>query len=104
MPIRIEFWGDEVDSIRTFDVDSQRSVENLEQIVIYPADDRLGSDRKVSFINYFDPKDTLVFLDEPARLLEKGRLAENEVEKARENRAEEMKGRGNGRSSGIFYD
>ncbi|EEG90207.1 hypothetical protein COPCOM_01444 [Coprococcus comes ATCC 27758] len=90
LPIRIEFWGDEVDSIRTFDVDSQRSVENLEQIVIYPADDRLGSDRKVSFINYFDPKDTLVFLDEPARLLEKGRLAENEVEKARENRAEEM--------------
>ena len=78
LPIRIEFWGDEVDSIRTFDVDSQRSVENLEQIVIYPADDRLGSDRKVSFINYFDPKDTLVFLDEPARLLEKGRLAENE--------------------------
>lgn len=72
LPIRIEFWGDEVDSIRTFDVDSQRSVENLEQIVIYPADDRLGSDRKVSFINYFDPKDTLVFLDEPARLLEKG--------------------------------
>lgn len=48
LPIRIEFWGDEVDSIRTFDVDSQRSVENLEQIVIYPADDRLGSDRKVS--------------------------------------------------------
>lgn len=67
LPIRIEFWGDEVDSIRIFDVDSQRSVENLEQIVIYPADDRLGSDRKVSFINYFDPKDTLVFLDEPAR-------------------------------------
>ena len=30
LPIRIEFWGDEVDSIRTFDVDSQRSVENLE--------------------------------------------------------------------------
>ncbi len=45
---------------------------------------------KFLFINYFDPKDTLVFLDEPARLLEKGRLSENEVEKARENRAEEM--------------
>ncbi|MFQ9345128.1 MAG: hypothetical protein ACLR2O_05405 [Coprococcus sp.] len=103
LPIRIEFWGDEVDSIRTFDVDSQRSVENLEQIVIYPADDRLGSDRKVSFINYFDPKDTLVFLDEPARLLEKGRLAENEVEKARENRAEEMERTGEMEvSSGIF--
>ena len=104
LPIRIEFWGDEVDSIRTFDVDSQRSVENLEQIVIYPADDRLGSDRKVSFINYFDPKDTLVFLDEPARLLEKGRLAENEVEKARENRRRNGKNRGDGRSPGVFCD
>lgn len=103
LPIRIEFWGDEVDSIRTFDVDSQRSVENLEQIVIYPADDRLGSDRKVSFINYFDPKDTLVFLDEPARLLEKGRLAENEVEKARENRAEEMERTGEMEEAPEFF-
>lgn len=84
LPIRIEFWGDEVDSIRIFDVDSQRSVENLEQIVIYPADDRLGSDRKVSFINYFDPKDTLVFLDEPAMLLEKGRLGRKRSKKRRE--------------------
>ena len=103
LPIRIEFWGDEVDSIRTFDVDSQRSVENLEQTVIYPADDRLGSDRKVSFINYFDPKDTLVFLDEPARLLEKGRLAENEVEKARENRAEEMERTGEMEEAPEFF-
>lgn len=92
-----------MDSIRTFDVDSQRSVENLEQIVIYPADDRLGSDRKVSFINYFDPKDTLVFLDEPARLLEKGRLAENEVEKARENRAEEMERTGEMEEAPEFF-
>ena len=28
-PVRIEFWGDEVDSIRTFDVESQRSIENM---------------------------------------------------------------------------
>ena len=66
-------------------------------------DDRLGSDRKVSFINYFDPKDTLVFLDEPARLLEKGRLAENEVEKARENRAEEMERTGEMEEAPEFF-
>lgn len=36
-PYRIELWGDEVDSIRSFDVLSQRSVENLESIRIYPA-------------------------------------------------------------------
>ena len=37
LPYRIELWGDEVDSIRTFDPDSQRSVDNMEEIVVYPA-------------------------------------------------------------------
>ena len=36
-PVRVELWGDEVDSIRSFDVESQRSIENLEELVIYPA-------------------------------------------------------------------
>ena len=36
-PWRIELWGDEVDSIRSFDAESQRSIENQEEIVIYPA-------------------------------------------------------------------
>ena len=36
-PVRIELWGDEVDSIRSFDAESQRSIENLEEVHIYPA-------------------------------------------------------------------
>ena len=36
-PVRIELWGDEIDSIRSFDGESQRSIENLEEITIYPA-------------------------------------------------------------------
>lgn len=37
-PVRIELWGDEVESIRTFDVLSQRSVEeNMTQVSVYPA-------------------------------------------------------------------
>lgn len=36
-PYRIELWGDEVDSIRSFDILSQRSIENLESISVYPA-------------------------------------------------------------------
>ncbi|MDF2537512.1 MAG: mfd [Herbinix sp.] len=36
-PYRIELWGDEIDSIRTFDVSSQRSIEQVEQLIIYPA-------------------------------------------------------------------
>ena len=35
--VRIEFWGDEVDSIRYFNVISQRSTENIEKITIYPS-------------------------------------------------------------------
>ena len=36
-PVRIELWGDEIDSIRSFDAESQRSIENLESVRIYPA-------------------------------------------------------------------
>ncbi|MBO5292161.1 MAG: transcription-repair coupling factor [Lachnospiraceae bacterium] len=36
-PYRIELWGEEVDSIRSFDILSQRSVEKLESVSIYPA-------------------------------------------------------------------
>lgn len=35
--IRIEFWGDEVDSIRNFNITSQRSINTLERTTIYPA-------------------------------------------------------------------
>ena len=36
-PYRIELWDDEVDTIRTFDVESQRSIENVDSVTIYPA-------------------------------------------------------------------
>ncbi|MDR2888339.1 MAG: transcription-repair coupling factor [Lachnospiraceae bacterium] len=36
-PFRIELWGDEVESIRSFDILSQRSIEKLEAVSIYPA-------------------------------------------------------------------
>ncbi len=35
--MRIELWDTEVDSIRTFDLESQRSIEQLDEIDIYPA-------------------------------------------------------------------
>lgn len=35
-PIRIEFWGDVIDSIREFNIDSQRTIRNLNQFTIYP--------------------------------------------------------------------
>lgn len=36
-PVRIELWGDEIDSIRTFHIDSQRSLNNIEKVTICPA-------------------------------------------------------------------
>ena len=36
-PVRIEFFGDEIDSIRFFDSDNQKSIENINNIDIYPA-------------------------------------------------------------------
>ena len=36
-PYRIELWGDEIDSIRSFDVESQRSIENVDTLSLYPA-------------------------------------------------------------------
>ena len=35
--VRIEFWGDEVDSIRNFNITSQRSINTLDKVKIYPA-------------------------------------------------------------------
>lgn len=37
VPVRIELWGDEVDSIRSFDADSQRSIQQMDEVTIYPA-------------------------------------------------------------------
>lgn len=36
-PVRIELWDDEVDSIRLFELQSQRSIERIEKIDLYPA-------------------------------------------------------------------
>ncbi len=148
-PVRIELWGDEVDSIRGFDAMSQRSIEKLEEVTIYPAteliiDDDMkmraeeriraeaeeresffrkkmkteeahrikvtinefleqlteyGSaanpsafaqyyfDRLVTLADYF-PEDTVYFLEEPARLEEKGKNTEREFSESMLHRLE----------------
>ncbi len=46
-PYRIEFFDEEVDSIRSFDCESQRSVEQLSSVRIYPAAEMILSDRRL---------------------------------------------------------
>ena len=150
VPVRIELWDDEVDSIRTFDLESQRSVEQLEYITIYPAAEvvlsgdqlaagirRLEKEEKtyekalreqhkpeeahrihtiigelrsgldegwriggldayiryfcpdtVSFLEYFPQGESVIFLDEPARLKEKGETVELEFRESMVHRLE----------------
>ena len=87
-PWRIELWGDEIDSIRSFDPESQRSLENLEELTIYPAVEHTGGKDMVSFLDYFPEERTIIFLDEPNRLTEKGGAVEEEYRQSRMHREE----------------
>ena len=88
-PVRIELWGDEVDSIRSFDVESQRSIENLESVTIYPASENWKNEMDtVSFLEYFPVEKSLLLLDEPQRLQEMAEEVESEYFHSRESRIE----------------
>lgn len=74
-PVRIEFFGDEIESIRFFDVETQRSINSIEEIIIYPKEydltegiylNSLNTNNKnnVSLFDYL-PQDAILFLDEP---------------------------------------
>ena len=50
-PVRIEFWGDTVTSIKYFDVDTQRSISEIDNICIYPFTEFLLNEYSMDFIN-----------------------------------------------------
>ena len=60
-PYRIEFFGDDVDSIRTFDVETQLSTEKLTKISIMPnVENKTLDEKRDSFLKYISSK-TVVF-------------------------------------------
>lgn len=60
-PYRIEFFGDEVDSIRTFDVETQLSTEQVKKINIIPnVENKFLEENRESFLKYIASK-TVVF-------------------------------------------
>ena len=62
LPYRIEFFGDEIDSIRTFDVETQLSVEKLKKINIMPnVENKMLEEKRESFLKYISSK-TIVFV------------------------------------------
>ncbi|MBM1105554.1 transcription-repair coupling factor [Aurantibacter crassamenti] len=60
-PYRIEFFGDEVDSIRTFDVETQLSTEKVKKISIIPnVANKLMEEKRESFLKYI-ASETVIF-------------------------------------------
>ena len=47
LPVRIELWGDEVDSIRSYDPSNQKSIENINYVLIFPAVELILSKEEV---------------------------------------------------------
>lgn len=150
-PYRIELWGDEVDTIRSFDAESQRSIERVEELCIFMASEmiltgeqiekglqaiekdgkkvskQLMADKKFEasnrlndhlrelrenyeamqermglesyllyfpvevqyFFEAFPAEDTVFFLDEPARCMEKAETVEIEFRESMQSRLEQ---------------
>ena len=70
-PIRIELWGDEIDSIREFNIDSQLTIREIEEIAITPNTEFLVNEvleiepKQRELGNYIKPSMLLEFLDNP---------------------------------------
>ena len=71
LPYRVEFFGDEIESIRRFEPETQRSVDRVDQVELMPRSEKALVKRAeaegelAAFTDYF-PRDTIVAIDEPA--------------------------------------
>ena len=98
-PVRIEFFGDEVDSLREFDLNTKRSLKNINSVTIMPLAQTDSAGQAEVFLSFLEGKGTVLF-DEPMRLREQMRTMvrenpdikskvfswENLLTSARENR------------------
>ena len=90
-PYRIEFFGNDVDSIRTFDVESQLSTGKTRKISIIPnVEDKLLHEERGSFLTYI-PSDTIVFVKNKEVLGNRIDLLYNKAKEAFSELAEEVK-------------
>jgi transcription-repair coupling factor (superfamily II helicase) len=68
--MRVEFFGDTVESIRKIDLDTQRSGESIKEIIIIAAgESTIDSQATEMFLNLL-PSETIVILEEPAQIAE----------------------------------
>ncbi|BAL83898.1 putative transcription-repair-coupling factor [Selenomonas ruminantium subsp. lactilytica TAM6421] len=71
-PLRIEFFGDEIDSLREFDLESKRSLKNINSGTIMPLAQTDSAGQAEVFLSYLEGKGAVLF-DEPTRLREQMR-------------------------------
>jgi len=107
-PVRIELFDDEVDSLRSFDALTQRSIENLNEVSVFPAqlvtfdeevpeikkavDDGMNAQRLEHYVQrYYEKCDlvwdyakdlSLIAIDDPSRISETLELFSNELEES----------------------
>ncbi len=81
LPYRIEFFGDEVDSIRTFDVETQLSTEKVKRISIIPnVENKFTNETRESFLTYI-ASDSIIYVSDVDLLCDR---ADSLFEKASE--------------------
>jgi transcription-repair coupling factor (superfamily II helicase) len=51
-PVRLEFIGDTIESLRTYDPATQRSTQPIDQLTVIPLNDVLGGDRSATVLDY----------------------------------------------------
>ncbi len=87
-PYRVEFFGNEVDSLRTFDVETQLSIEKKSKISIIPnVENKFFEENRESFLDYINPK-SVIFINHTEilcskldRLFEKAGVAFDKLSK-----------------------
>jgi transcription-repair coupling factor (superfamily II helicase) len=70
-PYRIDFFGDEVDSIRSFDTETQLSIETFGDIVLVPDINRLASENETLCFLEYAGSDAFIWTNEASVSLEK---------------------------------
>ena len=84
-PLRLDFFGDLLEKISFFNLDTKRSTENIHSIEILPISNDKNTSYNTFILDYFDD-DSLVFLDEPKRLSDRLNLVIDMLRESYQNR------------------
>lgn len=86
-PYRIELWDNDVDTIRSFDVESQRSIENVNELTIYPATEIILDEERLrkGLITIEDEKEKYVASLREQKKLEEVRRIKEIVEELKDS-------------------